>query len=455
MDWKCIHLIKENNIYLLYHYPTSKLMTINKKYFQISELLKKGTSISEIMNLYVKQKNDIETFAKSIETTFNHEIETKNNISKNNRIIDRITLHVSNDCNLRCKYCYAEGGSYNLSRNMMSIQTAKTFVDFCINSFDKIRRIVFFGGEPLLNIEIMEFICNQFKTYNKTGKYSSLPSFHIITNGTILTNRTIQFIKDNISSVTVSIDGPKEINDINRIDKKGKGSYNRIEEFIHKIIDETNIQIQYEATFTESHINAGFTPKEIKHILENEFRIKGIISCEKDLDLTYLLDELKHTDYKNLIDTNFNDLPEDFWYILDAIIENKSRPICPISNDIFAIGTEGNIYPCHIVNGIRSCNLGNINSENIFNTPKLHKLIQSKIRFKNNRKCKECWAQVLCGGCAVKRFYNEEIKDFTTEPNTGFCELTRQYIEQILIIIATIRKDPGLWSALIEKKKQE
>lgn len=158
------------------------------------------------------------------------------------KVIKRITLHISNDCNLRCKYCFGGGGSYNQERNLMTEQTAIEFVDFCVEQFERVEKIVFFGGEPMLNLKGMEIVCNRFKYYKEEGKIDILPNFVIITNGTILTDRMLAFIKRNISAMTISIDGPKEINDIQRIYKNGKGSYERIAHFIHTIQEKTNVK---------------------------------------------------------------------------------------------------------------------------------------------------------------------------------------------------------------------
>ena len=55
----------------------------------------------------------------------------------------RITVCVANDCNLRCKYCYAQGGNYGSSRKLMDESTAREFVDFCIRNFGKVERVLF------------------------------------------------------------------------------------------------------------------------------------------------------------------------------------------------------------------------------------------------------------------------------------------------------------------------
>jgi uncharacterized protein len=334
---------------------------------------------------------------------------------------------------------------------MMTTQTAKVFVDFCVNFFEKINTVVFFGGEPMLNVDVMEFICKQFKAYYQTGKSPYLPQFGIITNGTILTPKILRFLKEHISLITVSIDGPQEINDVNRIYKNGKGSYIKIAQFIKTILAETNILIQYESTYTQSHIDMQYKRKDIIKALQNEFGIEGMIVDEKNLDSNQILDSWETVDYADLAKDDFVDMPVGFWEILRAIVQKKAVEICPLVKGIFAVGAEGSIYPCHMLNGLNKLNLGNIQGANIFSSPSLYESCCSHFQFKNGDKCKQCWAQNLCGGCAIQKFYNEETEEFSMNPNTEMCKFTQQHLEQILLMIATIRKNPSIWAALIDK----
>ena len=92
-----------------------------------------------------------------------------------------------------------------------------------------------------------------------------------------------------------------------------------------------------------------------------------------------------------------------------------------------------------------------IDGYNVYNYPELYKPFDHDIDFRSNEKCEKCWAQRLCGGCTVHRFFNHKINQFEAYPNEDFCKITLLCIEQILLIIASIRKDPQLWSLLIQK----
>lgn len=91
------------------------------------------------------------------------------------------------------------------------------------------------------------------------------------TNGTLLTPRIFRFIEKNISILTVSIDGLEKINDVNRVYRDGKGCYAKTAEFIHAIHQLEHVKMQFEATFTQSHVDQGYRMKDISYDLEKEF----------------------------------------------------------------------------------------------------------------------------------------------------------------------------------------
>lgn len=450
MSLEKIHLIKSKDMCLSYYYPTADIRIINKETYNILSTLKGGKDIHEALDL-CRNEGPVASLIRSIYTSNNEGHRTSIQNGNKRKVIKRITLHISNDCNLRCKYCFGGGGNYKQKRNLMTEQTAIEFVDFCVEQFERVEKIVFFGGEPMLNLRGMEIVCNRFKYYKKEGKIAVLPIFVIITNGTILTNKMLAFIKREISGMTISIDSPKEINDIQRIYKNGKGSYEKIAHFIRTIQKETNIKIQYEATYTQLHIDQNYSHEDISRFMDKTFGIEGVVVNDQELSLQLLLDLWNSIDVEYLRRTELKYLPKDFWLLLHAIVHNVSTSLCPVIDQYLAVSTDGTIYACHTINGIKECKLGTINGYNVYNHPKLYKPFDRETDFRLNEKCEKCWAQRLCGGCTVHRFFNHKINQFEAYPNEDFCKITLLCIERILLIIASIRKDPQLWSLLIQK----
>lgn len=454
MNWDCLHLIKGNTINVLYHYPTFNLAIINDESYKIIDYLKAGSCMRKDFIEYKIKNNPVLSYIESLQESIHEQIKVDNTLNRQRRRIHRITLHVSNDCNLRCKYCYANGGNYNQSRNLMTESTAKAFVDFCIENFEVIEQIAFFGGEPLLNVEIMKYICYRFKLCYSKGLISFIPQFGIITNGTILSSEILLFVKNNISEITISVDGPQKVNDANRVYKNGKGSYADIHHFITTIKKETKVPIRYEATFTQYHRENQYEYKDITNFFFNEFGIRGSIERENSLEPDSFLDYWKIHTCDDLIENDLMEVPEGFWGILDVLVRKNKREICPIIKDIFAVSVDGDIYACHMLNGIIENNLGNIKTKHIFNTPSLYASCSTMLHLKQNPICEKCWGEAFCSGCAVKKFYKKGQKCFVLEPKIELCKLFLEHLEHVLLMIATIRTKPGLWSALIAKLNQ-
>jgi len=146
--------------------------------------------------------------------------------------IRTLALNLTNNCNLKCKYCFANQGKYDKPFENMSFNTAKKSIDMLISTVlshdGKDMSIAFFGGEPLLRFDLIKDIVSyvQKKSNNIFVKY------FITTNGTLMNEEICDFMKKNSFMVTVSIDGNKSENDRYRVFNDGKGSYEKVRESI-------------------------------------------------------------------------------------------------------------------------------------------------------------------------------------------------------------------------------
>ncbi len=391
----------------------------------------------------------MEKIFKSIPVTYFND-----NINALEKKIGRITLHISNDCNLKCTYCYANGGNYNQEKKLMSQQTAIDFVKFFTKRFEKIGSIVFFGGEPLMNYNIIETVCNEFEKLKAIGKIDYTPTFGIITNGTILNEKILEIIKKHISFITVSIDGPEFINDINRKFENGAGSHCKIEKFINCIQSETNAKIRYEATITKEHKLHNITEANVVDYLRNTFQIEGSSAPDivYDMEKNYLSDESRINIIEN--DTVVY-LSEGFINILSAIVHNIFREMCPIGHNIIAVSVDGEIYPCHMNVGKEHLKIGTIYEQNIFDNPEIFitKFPYLQSIFKKKEPCINCWAQKICGGCAIRWFFDYAEDKYNNVPNTKMCEQNKKYIETIILEIVKIKKNKEKWNEFINYLK--
>ena len=444
------HLIKKD-LNALFHYPTLTLIEINDLVYEILSRLKSNETIESIALGTSLKQTDIETLmdnlSKAIPDFSLKKCSCKTDLASPSKKIGRITLHVANGCNLRCRYCYAGDGNYNLPESMMTPETASQFIDFCTSHFAKVETIVFFGGEPLLNPKIIKYICETFEDLYKIGKINYLPAFGIITNGTIINTEILNIVKKHIKFITVSIDGPQHLNDYNRKFKNGKGSYVKISNFINKIKAEApNTHLKYEATYTAHHHQNKWSKSDVRSFLLKEFNLGGSIVP----DISHQWDSKT-----NDIAEKESDFPEGFFGVLRALTHKIPKGMCPIGNDIVAISTDGEIYPCHLNNGIKHLSLGNMSSENIFSSRDnfLSKFPYLKSISQTEKPCVDCWANPICGGCPIYWFYDKENEHYSSLPKSSLCESNKKQLEEMLLLIIRLKKDNAKWTELLEQIK--
>ena len=446
---KNIHLFSRDGEYASFDKETYSLLSLNELTYQVIDFLQKDMSALEVSLNTGVPVGDIENLVSKLANPVSlpNIKETENK----KPIINRITLHISNDCNLRCKYCYASGGNYKQKRGLMTEQTAKQFVDFCIETFERIENIVFFGGEPFLNPHIIKYVCSEFTKLYTEGKISHLPNFGAITNGTLWSQKTLTLIEKYFSFLTISVDGPKVINDLNRIDRIGQGSYLRISEFIRNVKALPNINLRYEATYTKQHVEMGFTHQSITEFFKTEFDLEGDVVNEHSLEQETIYEQTA----RNIEDSD-NEYDITFWSVLSAIVEKKPKTMCSLYRNILAISVEGDIFPCHMNAGDKECSLGNIGGSNIY-TDKLkfaknHPGLSNK--FKDNYICHNCWSNNICGGCSRLWFFDEEKHIYNIYPNAKLCQSNNRYLEEKLFQIIRLRKDPKKWQGFMGKLKK-
>jgi uncharacterized protein len=142
----------------------------------------------------------------------------------------KITLQLTQNCNFRCKYCVYSGQPNSKQRTYsnkrMSWRTAKDAVDFLWNhSVDNSQvNIGFYGGEPLLEFPLLKKVVD----YSERRFFSKHLTFSMTTNGTLLTTEIIHFLQDHNFDLLISLDGPKEINDKNRVFADGRGTFDSV-----------------------------------------------------------------------------------------------------------------------------------------------------------------------------------------------------------------------------------
>ena len=143
-------------------------------------------------------------------------------------VVKAMCLHIAHDCNLACKYCFAEEGEYHGRRALMSFEVGKKALDFLIaNSGNRVNlEVDFFGGEPLMNWDIVKRLVEYGRS--KEEEFHKKFRFTLTTNGVLLNDEIMEFANKEMANVVLSLDGRKEVNDEMRPFRNGKGSYDLI-----------------------------------------------------------------------------------------------------------------------------------------------------------------------------------------------------------------------------------
>lgn len=327
--------------------------------------------------------------------------------------IKAMCLHVSHDCNLRCKYCFASTGDYKEGRMLMSLGTGKKALDFLIEKSGdrKFLEVDFFGGEPTLNFDVVK----QLVEYGRSREAEANKKFRftITTNGILLTDDMIEFINKEMNNVVLSIDGRKEVNDRVRVRVDGSGSYDRILPNFKKVVESRGKDKDWYVRGTYTKYNLDFS-NDVMHLFEQGFDQISVEPVMADpsmpyaitqADLPRIFDEYEELMKKITEVRNSGKFINFFHFMLDldqGPCAIKRLRGCGCGNEYVAIAPNGDIYPCHQFVGNEEYKMGSLN-DGSFNDDMKAEFAAAHVYSKPE--CKKCWAKFYCsGGCNANNY---------------------------------------------------
>lgn len=358
-------------------------------------------------------------------------------------VVKALCLHIAHDCNLACRYCFAEEGEYHGRRALMSYEVGKAALDFLIANSGNRRNLEvdFFGGEPTLNFQVVKDLVKygreQEKIHNKNFRFT------LTTNGVLLNDEIMEFANKEMANVVLSIDGRKEVNDRMRPFRGGQGSYDLIVPKFQKFADSRN-QNNYYVRGTFTHNNLDFS-KDVLHLADLGFKqisVEPVVAQDTD-DYAIREEDLPQlfAEYDNLAaemvkchkegrDFNF------FHFMIDlegGPCVAKRLSGCGSGTEYLAVTPWGDLYPCHQFVGNEDFLMGNV-YDGVKNTE-----IRDEFKCCNvyaKEKCKECFARFYCsGGCAANSY---NFHGNITDTYDVGCELERKRVECAIMIKAAL-----------------
>lgn len=220
---------------------------------EVAELLKEKYSADEIQEAF----SDIQELIDR-EELFTADIykDYVMDFKKRQTVVKALCLHIAHDCNLACRYCFAEEGEYHGRRALMSYEVGKKALDFLIANSGARRNLEvdFFGGEPLMNWEVVkqlvEYGRSQEELHNKKFRFT------LTTNGVLLNDEIMEFSNREMSNVVLSLDGRQDVNDRMRPFRNGRGSYDLIVPKFQKFAKERGDRDYFvRGTFTRNNLD--------------------------------------------------------------------------------------------------------------------------------------------------------------------------------------------------------
>lgn len=362
---------------------------------------------------------------------------------KRETVVKALCLHIAHDCNLACKYCFAEEGEYHGRRALMSFEVGKKALDFLIaNSGSRHNlEVDFFGGEPLMNWEVVKQLVEYGRSQEE--KYNKRFRFTLTTNGVLLDDEVMDFCNREMSNVVLSLDGRKDINDLMRPSRNGKGSYDIIVPKFQKLAESRN-QMNYYVRGTFTRNNLDFS-EDVLHFADLGFQqmsIEPVVSLPdepyaiREEDLPKIMEEYDKLAVEYIKRKKEGRGFNFFHFMLDLSqgpCVAKRLSGCGSGTEYLAVTPWGDLYPCHQFVGEDGFLLGNVD-EGVTNTE-----VRDEFKLCNvyaKEKCKNCFARFYCsGGCGANA---HKFHGSITDAYDIGCEMQKKRIECSIMIKAAL-----------------
>jgi uncharacterized protein len=362
--------------------------------------------------------------------------------------LSTMVMNVTNQCNLSCTYCYEYGEDrivntgYGRQPKMMSEETARESVDFLLRESGPVAHVTFFGGETLLNFKTVQTTVTYAR--ERAAALGKEVDFSITTNATLLKPDVIDFLAEHRFGVTISIDGPPDLQNKFRVFHNGEGSYALIAPRIRELLAKHRSRpIGARVTLTRDTLDVrriydhltndlgfwevGFAPvtssPERAHALGSD-GFERVLAQFRDLANDYRDRALenRHHGFSNVRET------------LEEIHKgaNKAWP-CGAGMGLLGVSTGGDVALCHRFAGSDDHRIGDVRS-GVDRSAQAEFLTSHHVASKVD--CMACWARPLCaGGC----YHEAHTRYGTTQSaNLHYCDWIRGWTDTCLQIYGEI-----------------
>ncbi len=352
-------------------------------------------------------------------------------------------LHVTHDCNLRCKYCFAGQGVYGGEKKLMSQKVALSAIDFLIEKSEGRRNLEmdFFGGEPLMNFDVIKKTVEYGRSLEK--KHNKVFRFTTTTNGVLLNEEIADFLNREMNNVVLSLDGRRNVNDAMRPNAGGKGSYDSIvPKYRHFVTIRGDKDYYVRGTFTKNNLD--FT-QDVLHMADlgfDQLSVEPVVSepnlpfSIREDDLPRVFDEYDHL-AQIMLERKKTGKSFNFFHFMMDVDRGpcaiKRLGGCGCGNEYAAVDPNGDVYPCHQFVGQPEWKMGSVLTGE-YDLDIKDRFAHSTVYDKSE--CRKCWAKFYCsGGCNAN---NNQYMGDILHSHFLSCELEKKRLECAIMIKAAL-----------------
>ena len=446
-----IHRYKNNGYNIVLDVNSGSVHVVDELVYDIIGLLDEGKEETFIHETLKGQYEETDIAAalkeiqelKDAEMLFTEDIypDAIEHFKERETVVKALCLHIAHDCNLACRYCFAEEGEYHGRRAMMSYEVGKQALDFLIANSGNRRNLEvdFFGGEPLMNWDVIKQLVEYGRSQEE--KYNKKFRFTLTTNGVLLNDEIMEFANKEMANVVLSIDGRKEVHDFMRPFRKGAGSYDLIVPKFQKFAQSRGEKSYYaRGTFTRHNLDFS---EDVLHLADlgfDQISVEPVVADEKEEyalqweDVPKICEEYDRL-AKEMIKRRKEGKAFNFFHFMIDLTGGpcvyKRLSGCGSGTEYLAVTPWGDLYPCHQFVGEEKFLMGNV-----WDGVKRKDICDE---FKNcnvyaKEKCQDCFAKFYCsGGCAANSYnFHGSINDAY---DLG-CELQRKRVECAIMLKA-------------------
>ncbi|MBI4244774.1 MAG: radical SAM protein [Planctomycetes bacterium] len=361
-----------------------------------------------------------------------------------------IALTLTHGCNMGCAYCcVGPNGLYKDSRfKKMDPLTALRSIDFLVeNTTSRVLRISFFGGEPLMNWDII------IRCLEHSKRFTDKEWIYLLsTNGTLITDEISKTLAEYSVKTVITLDGPPHIHNKQRPFISGKPSFETVIRGI-KLLKEYGALLHLKCIYTkDSPLSYDETTKYL-HTLgfeDTAITVSFENNCKTDPQMKTLSEKVDLTNAK-----------KDRDYILDGMAHKacgklfrlvmlllsgsrgKQQMMCTAGLESVEVSPDGDIYVCHLAEFTQSFKIGSVFTGLNGEFERIKELFTAPLE-----PCRYCWAYDLCEKpCNLARV--EVTKNNSNSRiDQAFCDISMAIIKEAIEVI--LNMDDDIFKSLIQ-----